>query len=130
MASPQTDLFDSIGRHSSPAGKETKTPLSVHASQALDLVEVRIAAYQGQGMLPAERGNPQIVFRNRRRSLAQFLADVGIVDRCGVIHHRHRHRSGQTFQPGLTCDTVTGKLDAEAILTTRWAASPNRVTRN
>jgi len=71
-------------------------PLPADPPDAGDVVEVPVARHDIEPVLLRERGDPDVVVRNRRMRTAQCGADVRIVTRSFGIRREH-HARGLDF---------------------------------
>jgi hypothetical protein len=74
-----------------------------------------VAAQDGKMMLPAKRGDPEIVGRNWRARLPELDADGCIVVRGLIANVQHLAVMNKTLQPLLILRTVAGLLYPEAV---------------
>ena len=87
----------------------------IEAPEPGNKIKMLVPAYKREGMLAAERGDPQIVGGNRLAFPFQLKADGRIGVSGPIVNVEHPHRSDPLAKPALIAGPVPGLRDSKPI---------------
>jgi len=78
---------------------------------------MHIPTQHRQTVLACQRRDPDVIFRDGRPCLPEFLPHIRVTAGRGTVRAQHGHRSLHRIQPLFTRLAVTRGLDAKTVLT-------------
>ena len=78
------------------------------------MVEMAVATQKRQGILPAKRGDPEIIRRNRLAFPLQLQSDFGVAAACTLTDAQDVHVDQPISQPAFVDGVVTRLGNPEA----------------